>query len=121
MNPTLSENPCSNGQRQKIAELQLANRMLADFAALVSHDLRTGLRRVASFSDLLSVVPSIAADTHTRAFLKTIQASARRVQTLLEKERRAESTPNSAAQPWHANEVDGADRLEGQITQLQSA
>ena len=48
--------------REKIAEIQETNRMLADFAALVSHDLQSGLRGVGSFAALLRVVPAIAGD-----------------------------------------------------------
>ena len=123
MNTTLSQDPCPNAQRlrERIAELQLANRMLADFAALVSHDLRSGLRRVSSFSDLLSVVPAIEADTHTRAFLKTIQASARRVQMLLEQNRRPELKLKAADQMWQGNGAETTDGSDQHITQLQSA
>jgi len=68
---------------QTIAELQLANRMLADFAALVSHDMQSALRRVVSFSELLGVLPSIEADAHALAFLHTISGSARKLQFLV--------------------------------------
>ena len=42
--------------RQKIAELEMANCMLNDFAALVAHDIRSGLRRVISYAELLGLV-----------------------------------------------------------------
>src|SRR5262245_23802324 len=73
--------------REQIAKIQETNRMLADFAALVSHDLQSGLRGVASFSALLRVVPAIEADPQTFALLNSIQAYARKIKCLTEESR----------------------------------
>src|SRR5262245_1386693 len=47
----------------KIAELEMANCMLSDFAALVAHDIRGGLRRVISYTEMLGVIPTLNLDT----------------------------------------------------------
>jgi light-regulated signal transduction histidine kinase (bacteriophytochrome) len=73
--------------RERIAELQMTNRMLADFAALVSHDLQSGLRGVGNFAALLRVVPEIESDQPTLAVLNTIQVSARKVKCITEESR----------------------------------
>jgi len=92
LNPSTDQSPS-----QTIADLQLANRMLADFAALVSHDLQSALRRVVSFSELLGVLPSIEADSHALAFLNTISGSARKLQFLVNKGLAFRNQPTPAA------------------------
>jgi len=85
--PSLHQLPESSGEqgmRERMVELHSANQMLADFAALVAHDIRGALRRVLSFAGLLGVVPSIEGDPHTVAFLRTIVGAARRIQHLVD-------------------------------------
>jgi light-regulated signal transduction histidine kinase (bacteriophytochrome) len=66
--------------RSKIAELESANSMLADFAALVSHDIRSALRRVLSYAELLAVVPTLNAQVETLNCVHAIMFAARRIQ-----------------------------------------
>lgn len=68
--------------RKRIAALEMANCMLADFAALVSHDVRSGIRRVWSYAELLAVLPALNNAPRARDCLHTIIASARRMQFL---------------------------------------
>jgi light-regulated signal transduction histidine kinase (bacteriophytochrome) len=81
--------------RDEIAELEIANRTLQDFGALVSHDLASALRRIVGFAELLRVLPSVNNDPHTLAFLQTILASARNLQQGVDKclAPRAEASP----------------------------
>jgi len=66
----------------KIAELEIANGMLADFAALVSHDTRSALRRVISYAELLRVMPALNAEPDATGNVHTIIASTRRIRVL---------------------------------------
>jgi light-regulated signal transduction histidine kinase (bacteriophytochrome) len=70
--------------REQIAELQIANRMLADFGALVAHDMAGALRRVTGYAELMRVLPDVKADNHTMAFVQTILTSARRLQNIVD-------------------------------------
>jgi signal transduction histidine kinase len=99
---------CSSDQgiHEAIDELHSANQMLADFAALVTHDMRGALRRVLNFSELLGVVPSIEADPHTGAFLRTIVGAARRIQHLVNEtlSYRSASTLEDSRAPYVKND-----------------
>jgi light-regulated signal transduction histidine kinase (bacteriophytochrome) len=98
--------------RDRIAELETANGMLADFAALVSHDLQSALRCVTNFAELLALLPALTANPHTSAFSHTIIGSVRRLQSLTH-EALASPTqthgitaePPRAAHPQHTRHV----------------
>jgi signal transduction histidine kinase len=66
--------------RDKIAELEMANCMLGDFAALVAHDIRGGLRRVISYTELLGVIPTLNLDALD--CMHIIMAATRRIRLL---------------------------------------
>lgn len=69
--------------RNQIAELEIANRTLADFGALLSHDLINALRSVVSFAELLREIPSVNFDPHTLSFLHSILKSSQTLQTAI--------------------------------------
>src|SRR5882757_356960 len=68
--------------RAQIAELEMANCMLNDFAALVAHDIRGGLRRVISYTELLSVMPALNGNLDALDSVHIIMASTRRIRLL---------------------------------------
>src|SRR5262252_7519217 len=68
--------------RDKIAELEIANGMLTDFAALVSHDIRSALRRTISYAELLRVMPALNGDPDAPGCVQMIIVSARRIRVL---------------------------------------
>src|SRR5215468_5702026 len=68
--------------RDKIAELEMANCMLSDFAALVAHDIRGGLRRVISYTEMLGVIPTLNLDALDCVHI--ITAATRRIRLLAE-------------------------------------
>lgn len=68
--------------RKEIEELETANAMLTDFAALVSHDMRSGLRRVLSYAELLSILPALNNDVRIRDCLRSIINGARTMEFL---------------------------------------
>jgi len=70
--------------RNEIAEIEIANRMLADFAAVVSHDAQGAMRRIVSSAELLNLLPTIATNSHTRAFLQTILGSTLKIQGIMD-------------------------------------
>jgi light-regulated signal transduction histidine kinase (bacteriophytochrome) len=70
--------------RDKIAELEMANCMLNDFAALVAHDIRGGLRRVISYTELLAVIPALNGNLDALDCVHIIMASTRRIRLLAE-------------------------------------
>ncbi len=69
--------------RDEIAELEMANRTLADFGVLVSHDLANAQRRIVGFAELLRLIPALQADPHTVAFLDTILSSSQKIQNCM--------------------------------------
>jgi light-regulated signal transduction histidine kinase (bacteriophytochrome) len=69
--------------RDQIAELEIANRILVDFGALLSHDLVSSLRTVVSFAELLRDTPSVNSDPHTLCFLNTILSSSQTIRTCI--------------------------------------
>jgi len=80
--PRWNDNSCEERKlRDQIAELEIANRTLANFGALLSHDLINALRSVVSFAELLREIPSVSTDQHTLSFLHTILKSSRKLQT----------------------------------------
>jgi len=70
--------------RDKIAELEMANCMLNDFAALVAHDIRGGLRRVIGYTELLAVIPALNGNLDALDCVHIIMASTRRIRLLAE-------------------------------------
>src|ERR1043165_2703003 len=78
----MSQKPPERSLRDKIAELESANGMLADFAELISHDIRGALRRVLSYAELLSVVPTLNSNGDTLNCIHSIIFAARRIQFL---------------------------------------
>lgn len=68
--------------REKIAELEMANCMLNDFAALVAHDIRSGLRRLLSYTELLGVAPALNGNPDAMDCVQIIMASTRRIRLL---------------------------------------
>ncbi len=67
---------------KEIEELQTANAMLTDFAALISHDMRSRLRRVLSYAELLAILPALNDDTRIRDCLHSIVSGARTMEFL---------------------------------------
>jgi light-regulated signal transduction histidine kinase (bacteriophytochrome) len=68
--------------RDKIAELEMANCMLSDFAALVAHDIRGGLRRVISYAEMLGVIPALNGNLDALDCVHIIMAATRRIRLL---------------------------------------
>jgi signal transduction histidine kinase len=70
------------GLRNAIAEFEMANCMLSDFALLVAHDIRGGLRRVISYAELLGVLPALNGNLGALDCVHIIMASTRRIRLL---------------------------------------
>jgi len=68
--------------RSTIAEFEMANCMLNDFALLVAHDIRGGLRRVISYAELLGVLPALNDNLGALDCVHIIMASTRRIRLL---------------------------------------
>lgn len=66
-----------------ITLLESANRELDRFAFMASHDLQEPLRKIRTFSDLLSLKFKDALDSDATAYIKRIQNAAERMQTLI--------------------------------------
>jgi light-regulated signal transduction histidine kinase (bacteriophytochrome) len=119
----MTETHSGKSLRSKIAELQMANCMLADFAALVSHDMRSGLRRVLSYAELLAVLPALNANPRTHDHLQTILAAARRMQFLTDNALEAPAQCASNGEkcvPEQSGDEDAVS-LDRQLRQLQEA
>jgi signal transduction histidine kinase len=67
---------------EKIDQLNLSNHELQQFAYIASHDLQEPLRKIATFSDLLSE-KGAAADTESQSYLRRIVASTERMSNLI--------------------------------------
>ena len=73
-------------QRQletKIAELNMSNHDLEQFAYIASHDLQEPLRKIRSFSELLEKNLNSADSSKSKNFLDKINSSAQRMSTLI--------------------------------------
>ncbi|MGA9421568.1 MAG: ATP-binding protein [Rhodanobacteraceae bacterium] len=68
----------------KVEQISEVNRELEAFSYSVSHDLRAPLRHIAGFSDKLGQHLGEAVDDKTAHYLEVINASARRMSTLIE-------------------------------------
>lgn len=70
--------------RQRTRELALANRELEAFSYSVSHDLRTPLRHIASFTRILKEDQETVFSESARRSLEVIERSTRRMDQLIE-------------------------------------
>src|SRR5262249_13106627 len=103
--------------REKIAEVEMANCMLNDFAALVAHDIRGGLRRVISYTELLAVIPALNGNLDALDCMHIIMASTRRIRFLAEGALASPpqvSATVGSSQPGHEAEND-ANSLEDRL------
>jgi signal transduction histidine kinase len=107
---------------EKIAELEMANCMLNDFAALVAHDIRSGLRRMISYAELLALAPALNGDLAALDCVHIIMASTRRIRLLADG---ALASPPNAANLGQTRSSDasgnGADPSEERLSELKSA
>jgi light-regulated signal transduction histidine kinase (bacteriophytochrome) len=78
----MTEMLSEQGLRNTIAEFEMANCMLTDFALLVAHDIRGGLRRVISYTELLAVLPALNGNLGALDCVHIIMASTRRIRLL---------------------------------------
>jgi len=69
--------------RDYAANLERSNRDLMDFANIASHDLQEPLRKISTFSDMLSGRYSENLDVQGSDYLNRIRASAKHVQALI--------------------------------------
>lgn len=69
--------------REYAANLERSNRDLMDFANIASHDLQEPLRKISTFSDMLSVRYSENLDEQGNDYLNRIRASASHLQALI--------------------------------------
>jgi light-regulated signal transduction histidine kinase (bacteriophytochrome) len=108
--------------REKIAELEMANCMLNDFAALVAHDIRSGLRRMISYAELLALAPALNGDLDALDCVHIIIASTRRIRLLADG---ALASPPQAANLGQTRSGDasgnGTDSSEDRLSELKSA
>jgi light-regulated signal transduction histidine kinase (bacteriophytochrome) len=109
--------------RNRIAELEMANCMLTDFAAVISHDMRSGLRRLWSYAESLAVLPTLNSHARTRDCLHVIIASARRMQFLVDGalESPGSSAADTGESPFDESGEDDPDSLQRQFEELQQA
>jgi signal transduction histidine kinase len=70
--------------QQRTAELQAANRELESFSYSVSHDLRTPLRHIAGYSELLKESAGSALDPESVRYVDAIIEAARRMDKLID-------------------------------------
>jgi light-regulated signal transduction histidine kinase (bacteriophytochrome) len=66
-----------------IESLETANKELDRFAFMASHDMQEPLRKIRTFSDLLSVKHDAQLDNEAKAKIKIIQKAAERMQELI--------------------------------------
>ncbi|HSY14994.1 MAG TPA: GAF domain-containing sensor histidine kinase [Jatrophihabitantaceae bacterium] len=67
-----------------IAELSRSHEQLAQFAAQISHDLKTPLTSTIGFAELLQDMPTITAEPTAAGYVERIAASGTRMLTLIE-------------------------------------
>lgn len=70
--------------RRQLRALEAATRELDAFNAMVSHDLRSPLRRMRTYAELLLTSPTVAADPATRDSAARVVASAETMSLLLD-------------------------------------
>jgi signal transduction histidine kinase len=69
--------------REYAASLEMSNRDLMDFANIASHDLQEPLRKISTFSDMLSSRYADVLDNQGNDYLNRIRSSARHLQALI--------------------------------------
>jgi len=69
--PTASSN--MDNLKKEIKQLESANRMLADFAHILAHDMRSGMRAIGNFAELLLVFPSVSENPQPCGLVQKIQ------------------------------------------------
>jgi len=109
--------------RERIAELEMSNCMLNDFAAMVAHDIRSGLRRVISYTELLALAPALSGNLDALDSVHIIMASTRRIRLLADGA--LASPPQTAANlepavPGEGSQNDGGS-LEVRLSESKSA
>lgn len=65
-------------------DLKHRNRELMAFSQALSHDLRTPLRALRGFSEMLTELPEISADLETADYLKRIERAAQRMTAIVQ-------------------------------------
>jgi len=73
--------------KKEIKQLESANRMLADFAHILAHDMRSSMRAIANFAELLLVFPSVSDNPQSCGLLQKIVTLVRGIQTVTDKSR----------------------------------
>jgi len=71
--------------KDEIKQLESANRMLADFAYILAHDMRSGMRAIGNFSELLLMLPSISDNPQPCGLLHKIVTLVRGISTVTDK------------------------------------
>jgi light-regulated signal transduction histidine kinase (bacteriophytochrome) len=107
--------------RAQIAELEMANCMLNDFAALVAHDIRGGLRRVISYTELLSVMPALNGNLDALDSVHIIMASTRRIRLLADGALASPPQPASVVGQSSYRSESGSSSSESRLSDLKSA
>jgi len=108
--------------REKIAELEMANCMLNDFAALVAHDIRSGLRRVISYTELLALAPALNGNLDALDNVHIIMASTRRIRLLADGALASPPQSPASFSETGANDMsESSDSLEERLNELKSA
>lgn len=64
-------------------KLEISNQELQDFASVAAHDLQEPLRKIQTFSDRVKTKAKDSLSTETQDYLDRIQASAKRMQVLI--------------------------------------
>src|SRR4051812_21677212 len=81
---TLERSRLYNAEREARAEAERANRVKADFLAMMSHDLRTPLNAIGGYAELLEMgVHGTLNETQAQT-VQRIQRSERRLRSLIE-------------------------------------
>jgi PAS domain S-box-containing protein len=99
------------------AELQRSNRELEQFASIASHDLQEPLRKIRAFGDRLQARFAEPLGEQGRQYIERMQASATRMQTLIE-DLLTFSRVTSEARPF--TEVDLATEARHVVSDLES-
>jgi|GEM_PF-1124940 len=97
-------------REQRAAELERANQDLTHFAFAVAHDLKTPLRNVTSFAQLLALTYQGSQDDETKSYIRFIVEGARRLGTMLDDLMRI---AEAAGRPIEAQETVSLDEALG--------